>query len=244
MDRREWATWVERNPRNPGGVRYADRPCVDCPLAYAAEMRAIGRCNGAPGGERPPVNPRTLAPAAPAAPPLAIASDVTATSLPDVRRTRSPEARANMAAAQRASWDRRRAAKAAANPAHIVSTRNEIGNISPPDLAPEPGADTGIENAYSAPVLPTEPGLVADHSSASEAPIPVASVNQALPPDPPQSSPYVVLPCEDCIHAIVCSIKPRLASFVGYLVHPDELDPAVRVSAVALSCDHYRGAEA
>jgi hypothetical protein len=32
-----------------GGAK-AVRPCHDCPLGYAAEMRALGRCNGTPAG--------------------------------------------------------------------------------------------------------------------------------------------------------------------------------------------------
>jgi hypothetical protein len=45
MSDEEWATW-----RSSGYLRLGDRPCSDCPLGYAAEMRAQGRCNGTPGG--------------------------------------------------------------------------------------------------------------------------------------------------------------------------------------------------
>lgn len=49
MEPDEWALWVAENPRNvQGGM--ADRPCRDCPASFAAEMRAIGRCNGTPTG--------------------------------------------------------------------------------------------------------------------------------------------------------------------------------------------------
>ena len=41
----EWDEWQRLNPVNA----HADRPCADCPLGYAAEMRAVGRCNGQPG---------------------------------------------------------------------------------------------------------------------------------------------------------------------------------------------------
>jgi hypothetical protein len=52
MDADEWAGWQRHNRRLVGlkGLQQADRPCADCPLGYAAEMRAIGRCNGQPGG--------------------------------------------------------------------------------------------------------------------------------------------------------------------------------------------------
>lgn len=49
MEPDEWDLWVARNPRHLG-AKVADRPCADCPLGFAAEMRAIGRCNGEPQG--------------------------------------------------------------------------------------------------------------------------------------------------------------------------------------------------
>jgi hypothetical protein len=49
MEPDEWALWLERNPRALGGAAIANRPCVDCPLGFAAEMRSEGRCNGSPG---------------------------------------------------------------------------------------------------------------------------------------------------------------------------------------------------
>lgn len=48
MDAEEWADWRARNPTHiPGTVA---RPCEDCLLGFAADMRALGRCNGTPGG--------------------------------------------------------------------------------------------------------------------------------------------------------------------------------------------------
>lgn len=56
MSDAEWRDWQALNPfyskHNPL-VRKSDvaaRPCADCPLGYAAEMRAQGRCNGTPAG--------------------------------------------------------------------------------------------------------------------------------------------------------------------------------------------------
>ena len=49
MDPDEWAAWRSLNDRS--GSNRAARPCSDCLLGYAAEMRADGRCNGTPGGD-------------------------------------------------------------------------------------------------------------------------------------------------------------------------------------------------
>lgn len=49
MSDQEWSDWVRQNPLAINDGSIADRPCVDCPLGFAAEMRAIGRCNGQPG---------------------------------------------------------------------------------------------------------------------------------------------------------------------------------------------------
>lgn len=43
MSADELATWQS-------GRNWADRPCLDCLLGFAVEMRAVGRCNGTPGG--------------------------------------------------------------------------------------------------------------------------------------------------------------------------------------------------
>lgn len=50
MDPEEWTEWVARNPLHITDTAAAARPCTDCPLAFAADMRAEGRCNGTPGG--------------------------------------------------------------------------------------------------------------------------------------------------------------------------------------------------
>lgn len=51
MDADELAHWQNSNDCMPdyGGL-HAATPCTDCTLGYAAEMRAIGKCNGVPGG--------------------------------------------------------------------------------------------------------------------------------------------------------------------------------------------------
>jgi hypothetical protein len=49
MSADEFAAWREMNGRITGRDR-GSRPCDDCPLGFAAEMRAEGRCNGTPGG--------------------------------------------------------------------------------------------------------------------------------------------------------------------------------------------------
>ena len=65
MDAEELETWRVRaggwagaddgrsRPGAAGRARptvWTLRPCVDCPLGHAAEMRALGRCNGTPAG--------------------------------------------------------------------------------------------------------------------------------------------------------------------------------------------------
>lgn len=54
MDEDEWAGWRRHNERlavaQYGDTKRAQRPCEDCPLGHAADMRALGRCNGEPGG--------------------------------------------------------------------------------------------------------------------------------------------------------------------------------------------------
>lgn len=53
MDDDEWAHWVSTNPTSMQESELAPRPCTDCPLGFAAEMRALGRCNGTPGAVQP-----------------------------------------------------------------------------------------------------------------------------------------------------------------------------------------------
>jgi hypothetical protein len=49
MEPDELAAWGEMNGRVRGSGQ-AQSPCTDCRLAFAIEMRAIGRCNGTPRG--------------------------------------------------------------------------------------------------------------------------------------------------------------------------------------------------
>lgn len=44
------ADWQRLNLRNTNLAARAARPCEDCTLGFAADMRAEGRCNGTPGG--------------------------------------------------------------------------------------------------------------------------------------------------------------------------------------------------
>ena len=47
----EHEAWLRMNRRTATARAVAvARPCADCTLGYAAEMRAVGRCNGNPGG--------------------------------------------------------------------------------------------------------------------------------------------------------------------------------------------------
>lgn len=50
MDAEDWAAWQTMN-RSLGKENQAPRPCTDCLAGYAAEMRAVGRCNGQPAGD-------------------------------------------------------------------------------------------------------------------------------------------------------------------------------------------------
>ena len=48
MEPGEWELWQVGN-RRLSHQDQAFRPCDDCPLSFAASMRAVGRCNGEPG---------------------------------------------------------------------------------------------------------------------------------------------------------------------------------------------------
>lgn len=48
MEPDEWAAWQDANRR--ASQNRIERPCQECPLGFAAEMRAIDRCNGTPAG--------------------------------------------------------------------------------------------------------------------------------------------------------------------------------------------------
>lgn len=66
LDAAEWAEWRSSNPLGIAGA--IARPCDDCPIGFAADMRAAGRCNGTPGwtapdpDEEPAVTPAEEAP--------------------------------------------------------------------------------------------------------------------------------------------------------------------------------------
>ena len=62
MDVDEYDAWAEMNRRTAIARSVAvDRPCRDCTLGFAAEMRSVGRCNGTPGGEEEePMEPETI----------------------------------------------------------------------------------------------------------------------------------------------------------------------------------------
>lgn len=49
----EWEGWRAANQRLYTRARWfthpTERPCIDCPLTWAAEQRLAGRCNGEPG---------------------------------------------------------------------------------------------------------------------------------------------------------------------------------------------------
>jgi hypothetical protein len=49
MEPDELAAWKEMRARSTSYKDRTARPCTDCPLGFAAEMRAVSRCNGQPG---------------------------------------------------------------------------------------------------------------------------------------------------------------------------------------------------
>ena len=49
MSEAEVALWQEADARLHTVQDHAERPCVDCPVGWAALMRREGRCNGEPG---------------------------------------------------------------------------------------------------------------------------------------------------------------------------------------------------
>ena len=59
MEPDELARWQEMQVRSRD---LTARPCADCLAGFAAEMRAVGRCNGTPAGvEEDPMEPTPLA---------------------------------------------------------------------------------------------------------------------------------------------------------------------------------------
>ena len=51
MEPDEWADWQRLNRSIANHGDQASRPCSDCLLGFAADMRAEGRCNGQPAGD-------------------------------------------------------------------------------------------------------------------------------------------------------------------------------------------------
>lgn len=54
----EWESWSEAANVAAAQTRWGkpvQSPCADCPLAFALQMRAEGRCDGVPGGLGRPV---------------------------------------------------------------------------------------------------------------------------------------------------------------------------------------------
>ena len=50
MDAPEWAGWQKANRSISATSERLTRPCDECPLGFALEMRQIDRCNGTPSG--------------------------------------------------------------------------------------------------------------------------------------------------------------------------------------------------
>ena len=53
MTDREFLLWQRANWHISDHRLRASRPCLDCPMAFADEMRLAGRCNGTPKREAP-----------------------------------------------------------------------------------------------------------------------------------------------------------------------------------------------
>jgi hypothetical protein len=60
MDDRELADWSAMRDRSTSSSERTAIPCADCLLGYAAEMRAIGACNGTPRGAEEDEEPMDL----------------------------------------------------------------------------------------------------------------------------------------------------------------------------------------
>ena len=84
-------------------------------------------------------------------------------------------------------------------------------------------------------------GAVADVTTPTNESV-KASIIDGSPPT--GGGPDVVLPCEDCVHAAVCSIKPLLEVFAQRIDLPLLPHSAISVAAIGISCTHYlAGAE-
>jgi len=97
MDAAEWADWQASNPLRVRGA--VSRPCADCLLGFAADMRAAGRCNGSPGSDGGEADDHL------------VPTTTTAEEDDDMaaRGPMSDEARQRIAAGRRAQIDRDRA---------------------------------------------------------------------------------------------------------------------------------------
>lgn len=95
----EWADWRAHVSFTGHHTEQAARPCDDCPLGFAADMRAEGRCNGTPGGvaDEPEEEPIVIADPAPTPEPIPAAA------LPSVPTARSwPSGKSDQAKRDRA----------------------------------------------------------------------------------------------------------------------------------------------
>jgi hypothetical protein len=63
LDAGEWALWRRTNNTAWGHMGMVARPCADCPIGFAADMRAVGRCNGTPGWTPPDEEEPAVTPA-------------------------------------------------------------------------------------------------------------------------------------------------------------------------------------
>jgi len=173
MDDAEWSAWSGFNSRLSALMDRADRPCADCSLGYASEMRAAGRCNGEPAGwnpdtdnetpaETPKETPVTEAPALPLLPP----SDGTlSTTL-----TRASIARE---AVERAGGDRTAAARALGTTTQGLAAILRHAGARNPSSAPEHPDPVRKRAVVDVVQAPREPLAV---RKAAEAPLAVASV--------------------------------------------------------------------
>lgn len=126
----------------------------------------------------------------------------------DARRHSISVAGGKVRAAQRRAEPEGREASA---PATAADDGGTTGGPSPrpPELLPPPG--------------PSEPapGIAEEYSA----------------PDSTRS-PDVVLPCDGCVHAAVCSIKPDLDRWVERMGAPAPPHPAITVAAISIACAH------
>jgi hypothetical protein len=121
----------------------------------------------------------------------------------------------------RSSWKGtvHRATPAVAEPAHIVSAESPIeGREAGAPATDALDRDAGSPPGDGSPPEP-EPGIEDAYSA----------------PDSTRR-PTVMLPCEDCAHAVVCSIRPLIEAMEPVIESPH---PAVYVDALSIECDHF-----